>query len=70
MKCRCGATLGQLNLAGEPIVRNRGLIFKASGVVLVCPSCKADVPVSGDLAKALTDRLRLLLPIEPRGNQK
>ncbi len=63
MKCRCGATLGNVNAAGEPIVRTRGLVFKADGLVLVCPSCKGDVSVSDDLAKALTDRLRLILPV-------
>jgi regulator of protease activity HflC (stomatin/prohibitin superfamily) len=64
MKCRCGALLGQVNSAGEPIVRTRGVVFKAESVVLVCPSCRADVPITGDFAKALTSRLRLLLPVQ------
>jgi hypothetical protein len=65
MKCRCGATLGQVNREGEPIVRTRAVVFKAESVVLVCPKCRADVAVTGDFAKALTSRLRLLLPVTP-----
>jgi hypothetical protein len=60
MKCRCGADLGHLNAAGEPMIRTRGLVFKAEGLVLVCPSCKADVAPTREFAKALQDRLRVL----------
>jgi len=60
VKCRCGALLGQVNAAGEPIVRTRALVLKAAGLALVCPKCKADVAVNGELAKALGVRLLLL----------
>ncbi len=63
MKCRCGATLGQVNKSGEPIVRTRALVFKADSIVLVCPVCKSDVPMTGEFAKALNDRIRLILPV-------
>jgi hypothetical protein len=57
----CGSHLGHINKDGEPIVRNRGLVFKASGVIMVCPKCKRDVPLTADFAKALTDRLILFI---------
>lgn len=61
MKCpSCAAQLGQINAAGEPIIRNRGMILKAAGVSVVCPKCKADVPVVGELAKAMSARLLLV----------
>ena len=60
MKCRCGASLGQVNRAGEPIVRTSGLVLKGEGgMALVCPKCKADVPFTADFAKALQTSLAL-----------
>jgi hypothetical protein len=54
MKCgACGATLTQESQGGEPLLRNRGMILKASGPVVICPKCKADVPLSPPWAKAL-----------------
>ncbi len=61
----CQAHLGHMNKDGEPMVRNRGLVFKADGVVVVCPKCKGDVPMTTDFAKALTDRLVLFIRKQP-----
>jgi hypothetical protein len=55
--------LGNVNRAGEPIVRTTAFVFKADAVVAVCPKCKRDVPFTPDLIKALADRFRLVLPI-------
>jgi hypothetical protein len=59
MRCKCGAELVQLNKANEPIVRTRGFVFKADGIVAVCPSCKADVPVTREVAQTMGRRLLL-----------
>ncbi len=56
----CGAGLGRINPRGEPLIRARALILKAECVAVVCPRCKGDVPVEGDLAKALSARLLLV----------
>ena len=65
MKCgHCQAELGHVNARGEPMIRTRGLVLKAEGVAAVCPKCKGDVPVAGELAKAL--RMRLLVVMPPR----
>lgn len=54
MRCpRCQAQLGQVNAAGEPMIRTRGLVLKAEGVAAICPKCKADVPATGELRKAI-----------------
>jgi hypothetical protein len=69
MKCaKCLTALGHINARGEPMLRTRGLILKAEGVSAVCPSCKADVPVTGEMAKALASRL-LVIPTA-RGGPK
>jgi|GEM_PF-4823869 len=61
MRCRsCNSSLTQINAAGEPILRTRGLIFKAAGLACVCPKCKGDVPITGEMAKALGARLLLV----------
>ena len=58
MKCpACQANLGQLSAGGEPMVRTRGVILKADGVVVVCPKCKGDVAISPDFAKAMQSRM-------------
>lgn len=63
MRCpACQAALGQVNPRGEPMIRTRGLILKADGVVAVCPSCKGDVPLAGEMAKALRARLLVVIP--------
>lgn len=49
MRCRCGCVLTQLNRAGDPIIRNRGIVLKKSGMILVCPLCKGPVPFSLEL---------------------
>lgn len=61
MKCPgCGENLGRLSRAGEPMVRNKGLILKATGVAVVCPKCSGSVPIGGEMAKALSARLLLV----------
>lgn len=59
MKCRCGANLIQQNALGQPLIRNKGIVLKAEGIVLVCPKCRSDVPFSPDLAKAFQSSLVL-----------
>lgn len=60
MRCPgCNAQLGHITAAGEPMIRNRGLVLKAEGIVAVCPRCKGDVPFTADLAKALQSRIVL-----------
>jgi uncharacterized protein YbaR (Trm112 family) len=49
----CKATLTQRTKVGEPVIRNRGIIMKADGPVLICPKCKSDVGFNLDLLKAL-----------------
>lgn len=68
MKCpACLAELGHVNGRGEPMIRTRGLVLKAEGVAALCPKCKADVPVEGELAKALRSRLLVVVPPAGRG---
>lgn len=62
MRCRCGANLGHINSRGEPMIRTRGLILKAEGIAAVCPKCRADVPLEGEMAKALHARLLVVVP--------
>lgn len=62
MKCRCGAALGHINARGEPMIRTRGIVLKAEGIAAVCPKCKADVPLEGEMAKALRARLLVVVP--------
>lgn len=57
MRCRCGANLLTLSRDREPMLRTSALVLKAEGVVAVCPKCRADVPVAGELAKAIQTRL-------------
>jgi hypothetical protein len=67
VKCGgCRAELGHINAQGEPMMRTRGLILKAEGVVAVCPKCKADVPLSGEMRKALSARLLVVVPKETK----
>lgn len=66
MKCpSCLADLGQINARGEPMIRTRGLVLKAEGIAAVCPKCKGDVPVEGEMAKALRSRLLVVVPARP-----
>lgn len=67
MKCRCcGANLGHINKAGEPLVRNAGMVMKTDGsMALICPKCRADVPFTPDFAKALQSRLVLMFKGAP-----
>ncbi len=66
----CRAELGHINAAGEPLIRGRGLVLKAEGVAMICPKCKADVPLDGELAKALSARLLLVFPTPPKGKAR
>lgn len=69
MRCpHCSAQLAQINNRGEPMLRNRGLVLRAEGVAAVCPKCKHDVPVAGEMAKALS--ARLLLVFAPKGSRR
>lgn len=66
MKCpHCLAALGHINAAGEPLIRTRGMVLKAQGVSVICPKCKGDVPVEGEMAKALSARLLLVFAPKP-----
>ena len=56
----CQANLGKVNGGGYPVLRNRGVVMKADGVCLICPKCSKDVPVNGDIAKALSARILLV----------
>lgn len=56
----CGAVLGKLNAAGEPMLRMRGLVLKTEGVVALCPKCGRDVPVAGEMARAIQHRFMLV----------
>lgn len=54
MRCpKCQAQLGHVSASGDPMLRTRGLVLKAEGVIAVCPKCRADVPATGELRKAL-----------------
>lgn len=65
MRCpTCQAELGRFNAAGEPMIRTSGLVLKAAGVTAICPKCKGDVAVEGELRKALV--LFLAQPPVPR----
>jgi hypothetical protein len=58
VKCgHCGSVLGGESRAGDPIIRNRGLILKAGRIVLVCPKCKHDV----EPPREIKDQLILFL---------
>jgi hypothetical protein len=50
---KCRAALIQRNAEGEPILRNRGLVLKATGWVALCPRCRAEVPFSPDALRAV-----------------
>lgn len=60
MKCHsCGANLAQTNPRGETLIRNKGLVFKAHGMICVCPRCKSDVEFSPDIANQVHRRVVL-----------
>lgn len=58
----CRANLGRINKAGEPMVRMRGFVLKAEGVVALCPKCGGDVPFTTEIARALQSRAAWLVP--------
>ena len=61
MMCpHCQAQLGKLNSDQEPMLRNKGIVLKASHVALICPKCGHDVPLAGEMAKALSARILLI----------
>ena len=60
MRCQCGENLGRISKSGEPMLRSKGFVMKADGVSAICPKCNADVPIAGDMARALSSRLLLV----------
>ena len=57
MNCpKCGTNLIRSSRDGDPMVSTRGLVLKASSVVVICPHCKADVPFSQTMTKAIQAR--------------
>lgn len=60
MRCPCGENMVRLSRDREPMLRAKGLVLKANGVAAICPKCSADVPIAGELAKALSSRLLLV----------
>lgn len=55
----CRANLIQANTRGEKLLRNRGLVYRESGLAAICPKCKADVPFPLDELQSLHRRLVL-----------
>lgn len=53
MRCRCGEGLARVSRSGVPMLKADGLLLKAEGLAAICPKCRADVPVAGDMLKAL-----------------
>ena len=49
----CQANLVKQNRAGDVLLRNRAMVFKADGIALVCPKCKHDVPMSNEAMHAM-----------------
>ncbi len=46
MKCpHCGTHLSRTSASGDPMVRSSGLVLKSTGLVVICPKCKADAPL-------------------------
>lgn len=62
MKCgACQSVLTQRNALGEPIIRNRGIVFKAGQrPTMVCPKCKASVPFSAELLQQFSQAALLI----------
>lgn len=61
----CRANLGRITARGEPMIRNKGLILKADGIVALCPKCGADVPFTAEITRALNRGAPWLLPRGP-----
>lgn len=53
---KCGANITHRTAGGDTMLRGRGLVLKADSLVMVCPKCKADVPCSQTITKAIQDR--------------
>ena len=49
----CQSNLAQRSMNGDPMMRTRGLVIKSTGLALICPKCKGDVPVSLDVMNQL-----------------
>jgi len=61
MKCpHCMEALARISKAGDPMIRNAGLLLKADGIAVVCPGCKQDVAIGGDVLQQLRRRLVLI----------
>ncbi len=54
----CGARLDQTRDDGAVMLRNHGIVAKASGLVLICPKCKHDVHPSPAVRRQLVLFLR------------
>lgn len=55
----CHANLASVAASGEPLLRARGVILKATGLALVCPRCRGDVPLSQSLHQQIHQRVVL-----------
>lgn len=57
MNCpSCGTNLIRAARGGDTLLKTQGLVFKAASLVAICPKCKADVPFSQTMTKAIQDR--------------
>lgn len=41
----CHANLNRRGAGGDTLLKARGVVVRANGVILICPRCKADVPM-------------------------
>lgn len=56
MNCpKCGTNLIRVSRDGDTLVSARGFVLKSDSIAAICPHCKADVPFSQTLTKALQD---------------
>jgi len=53
----CSANLKQENRKGETLLRNRGVILKSDGLVFVCPKCKGDVRLTGEMLGKIKEKI-------------
>ena len=49
----CKVDIATRSKSGETLLRNRGLIIKSDAIVLVCPKCSGDIPLSQTMHKAV-----------------
>jgi uncharacterized protein YbaR (Trm112 family) len=66
MTCpHCRAQLTQRNRVGEGLIRNRGIVIKADGPVLICPKCRGNVRFDPQIL-TLAPLVVFRTPREPR----